>query len=119
MAQTKINMQHQMLAYYKENLRIDGEGAKRLYNICVNSIQTALTKADIALKQNNYEELYSVIHTLKGVLASTGLDELLQIVNELNIKAKEAANGNKDAIDDDFKEKFLGLKQTLSLLQKE
>jgi DNA-binding response OmpR family regulator len=73
--QTKINMQRQMFAYYKNNLGLTGKDAKTLYGVCIDSIKKTITKAEAALEQNDFGELYGAIHNLKGILASTGLDE--------------------------------------------
>ncbi|MCI4399080.1 MAG: response regulator [Campylobacteraceae bacterium] len=114
--QTKINMQRQMFAYYKNNLGLTGKDAKTLYGVCVDSIKKTITKAEAALEQNDFGELYGAIHNLKGILASTGLDEQLHTANTLNTKAKNAAGGAKDAIDDEFRESFSRLKNALFML---
>lgn len=113
---TKLNMQRQMFAYYKNNLGLIGKDAKRLYGACLDSIKKTLSKADKALNDLDYKELYAAIHNLKGILASTGLDEALHTATALNIKAKNGSEGIKNAIDNDFKESFYYLKSTLSLL---
>lgn len=114
--QTKINMQRQMFAYYKNNLGLTGKDAKTLYGVCVDSIQKTIAKADAALEQNDFGELYAAIHNLKGILASTGLDEPLHTANTLNTKAKNAVEGAKNAINDEFRESFSRLKKALFML---
>lgn len=115
----KLNMQKQMFTYYKKNLGLTGKDAKTLYGVCVDSIKNAQLRADAALKKGDFKELYAALHTLKGVLASTGLDELLHTASELNIKAKKASEGESQCVNEEFVESFEELKKALHLLYEE
>lgn len=116
---TKIHMQRQMFAYYKKTLGLVGKDAETLYGVCLDSIKKTLAKADKALKAEDYPELYGAIHNLKGILASTGLDDELHTATMLNIKAKNASEGSKNAIDSHFRESFFELQKSLSMLFEE
>jgi signal transduction histidine kinase/DNA-binding response OmpR family regulator len=116
---TKLNMQRQMFAYYKENLGLTGKDAKTLYGVCLDSIKKTLARADSALKKSDFKELYAAMHNLKGILASTGLDECLHIASNLNTKAKNASEGGNQCVHDEFLESFEELKKALHLLYEE
>jgi len=115
---TKLNMQRQMFAYYKENLGLIGKDAKTLYGVCLDSIKKTLSRAENALKKGDLTELYGSMHNLKGILASTGLDDCLHIAVTLNTKAKNALD-TKSTVKDDFLESFEELKKALHLLYEE
>ncbi len=115
---TKLNMQRQMFAYYKENLGLTGKDAKTLYDTCLNSIKKTLLRAESALKKEDLAELYASMHNLKGILSSTGLDDCLHIAVTLNAKAKNALDA-KSMVKDDFLESFEELKKALRLLYEE
>ncbi len=112
---TKINMQRQIFAYYKNNLGLTGKDAKTLYGVCIDSIKKTLSKADDAISTGDFKELYGTIHNLKGILASTGLDELLHATNTLNTQAKKSAESG-EAPSSEFHESFTQLKKALFML---
>ncbi len=116
---TKLNMQRQMFAYYKDNLGLIGKDAKTLYGVCLDSIKKTLKRADGALQKNDFKELYAAMHNLKGILASTGLDECLHTASSLNAKAKNAADGVAKGVNDEFIDSFEELKKALHLLYEE
>jgi signal transduction histidine kinase/CheY-like chemotaxis protein/HPt (histidine-containing phosphotransfer) domain-containing protein len=116
---TRLNMQRHMFAYYKSNLGLTGKDAKTLYNVCIDSIKNTIARVKTSLEAQDYKELYGAMHNLKGILASTGLDEGMHQATELTAKAKKASEGAINVIDIDFLESLEALTKSLSLLLEE
>jgi HPt (histidine-containing phosphotransfer) domain-containing protein len=114
----KLSMQKIMLNYYKNTLGSKKDATRSLYKLCVESIQKSISEITSSLEYDNYHALYSALHNLKGVLGSTGLNELMGDATVLCRHAKSLSSGEIKAISPDFARALNDFKEPLLLLCK-